>query len=69
MRLHSVAPRACLALIILGLGGSFLHAAEIKLEALLVWATNDGSSPKPEHKPIEADLKAKFEKVPFKFKN
>ncbi len=51
------------------MGGGLVQAADIKLEALLVWATNDGSSPKPEHRPIEADLKSKFEKVPFKFKN
>ena len=53
--------------VVLTAGG--LRAADIRLEALLVWATNEGSSPKPEHRPIEAELKNKFDKVPFKFKN
>ena len=44
-------------------------ASDIELEALLVWGTNDGSSPKPEHKPLEASLKKQFEAMPFKWKN
>ena len=39
------------------------------MEALLVWGTNDGSSPKPEHKPIGANLKKQFDVMPFKWKN
>jgi hypothetical protein len=61
--------RACLALLAVCLAGGHLLAADIKLEALLVWATNDGSSPKPEHRPIDPDLKKKFENMPFKWKN
>lgn len=58
-----------LALLILSLASGAVFAADIKLEALLVWATNDGSSPKPEHRPIDPDLKKKFENMPFKWKN
>lgn len=58
------------ALLFLGACQAALTAAEpIRLEALLVWATNDGSSPKPEHKPIVPELKKKFESMPFKWKN
>ena len=41
----------------------------IPLEALLVWGTHDGTSPKVEHKPIDAELRKKFEAMPFKWKS
>lgn len=56
------------ALCLLASAGSAL-AADTQLEALLVWGTNDGSSPKPEHKPIDMSLKKQFEAMPFKWKN
>lgn len=61
--------RACLAVVFLSGTPLVLRAADIRLEALLVWATNDGSSPKPEHKPISPELKKKFDSMPFKWKN
>ncbi|MBI1840478.1 MAG: hypothetical protein HYR88_06445 [Verrucomicrobia bacterium] len=44
-------------------------AQDTPMEALLVWGTHDGSSPKPEHKPIGPILKKQFEVMPFKWKN
>lgn len=58
-------------LLVLGLltSATGIAAPDIQLEALLVWATNDSASPKPEHKPVDGDLKKKFEAMPFKWKN
>ena len=39
----------------------FAQAGELKLEAQLVWATNDKASPDPNHKPVEASLVKKFQ--------
>src|SRR5882762_6264102 len=43
-------------------------AAELKLEAKLIWATNDDKSPDPEHKPVDPATAEKLRKV-FKWKN
>ena len=43
-------------------------AAELKLEAKLIWGTNDESSPNPDHKPVDAPTAEKLRKV-FKWKN
>ncbi len=70
MRRLTSASWVWMTLVLLNLGVWIAEAADpIKLEALLVWATNEGSSPKPEHKPIEGELKKKFESMPFKWKN
>lgn len=61
--------RVCLAVLLTMASAAVVRAADIKLEALLVWATNDGTSPKPEHKPIGPELKKKFDSMPFKWKN
>jgi hypothetical protein len=42
---------------------------ELKLEATLVWGTNDKSSPDPNHKPVAADVEKKLKKLPFKWEN
>jgi hypothetical protein len=41
----------------------------LKIEAQLVWGTNDGKSPDPKHKPVDADVRKKFENIPFKYTN
>lgn len=69
MRFPSALWKKFIALLLLGLTSGALFAADVKLEALLVWATNDGTSPKPEHRPIGPALKKKFENMPFKWKN
>ena len=41
----------------------------LKLQAQLVWGTNDEQSPDPKHKPVEADVKTKLNGLPLKFTN
>lgn len=43
------------------------RAEDIKLEAQLIWCTNDSTSPNPKHKPVEADVEKKLKKLPFKW--
>lgn len=43
-------------------------AKELKLEAQLIWGTNDEKSPNPAHKPVDAATAEKLRKV-FKWKN
>jgi len=45
-----------------------VFAAELKLEAKLIWATNDEKSPDPDHKAVDAATAEKLRKV-FKWKN
>ena len=45
------------------------YAEELKIEARLLWATNDETSPNPKHKKVSEDLAAKLRKIPFKWKN
>jgi len=44
-------------------------AAEMKLEAQLVWGTNDSQPLKPKHKAVDADVAAKLKKLPFKWEH
>ena len=46
-----------------------LRAGEMKLEAQLVWGTNDEKSPDPKHKPVTGDVERKLKRMPFKWKN
>ena len=45
------------------------RAAEpnLKLEALLIWGTNDTQSPDPKHKPVTPEVRKKLEELPFKW--
>ncbi|MBI3849294.1 MAG: hypothetical protein HY298_03230 [Verrucomicrobia bacterium] len=43
-------------------------AADLKVEARLVWGTNEDKSPNPDHKPVDATLAKKLRKV-FKWHN
>jgi hypothetical protein len=45
------------------------EAAGLKLEAQLVWGTNDETSPDPKHKPVEVDVKQKLKELPLKWSN
>jgi hypothetical protein len=62
---------ACLAVVFLFLAPSSGHAAsgDMKLEAQLIWGTNDEKSPDPNHKAVEQDVERKLKKLPFKWKN
>lgn len=44
-------------------------AAERKIEARLIWGTNDEKSPDPQHKPLEGELAKKLHDMPLKWKN
>lgn len=44
-------------------------AAERKMEARLIWGTNDEKSPNPEHKPLDGELAKKLRDMPLKWKN
>jgi len=59
----------CLALgvfLVTGLGAQ-VQADEIKLEAQLIWGTNDEKSPDPKHKPVDPKVAKKLKKLPFKW--
>lgn len=45
-----------------------LWAANLKLEATLIWGTDDPKSPNPKHKPMDNEMAEKLRKV-FKWKN
>ena len=43
--------------------------ADRKMEARLIWGTNDDKSPNPAHKPLDGDLAKKLREMPLKWKN
>jgi len=70
--------RTTLALgVILGMAAIFLAgpvpdsciAAELELEAQLIWGTNDAKSPDPAHKPVAQDVANKLKSLPFKWEH
>ena len=44
-------------------------AEELKIEAKLLWATNDDTSPNPKHKKVDEEFAKKLRNIPFKWKN
>ncbi len=44
-------------------------AADMKLDVQLLWGTDEAKSPNPKHKPVDADLRQKLNKIPLKWKN
>jgi len=49
--------------------GARVQAAEIKLEAQLIWGTNDEKSPDPKHKAVDPKVEKKLKKAPFKWQH
>lgn len=45
------------------------QTAALKLEAQLLWGTNDGTSPNPKHKPVEPEIRKKLKELPLKWTN
>ncbi len=43
--------------------------AGMKLEAQLLWGTNDATSPNPKHKPVDEDIRKKLKELPLKWTN
>ena len=50
-------------------GLSRSSAADLKLEAQLIWGTNDPKSPDPNHKPVDPDVAKRLKTLPFKWAN
>jgi len=50
-------------------GASQGFAADLKLEAQLIWGTNDPKSPDAGHKPAEPEVRKKLKSLPFKWEN
>ena len=44
-------------------------AADRKMEARLIWGTNEDKSPNPNHKLLDGDLAKKLREMPLKWKN
>jgi len=44
-------------------------AGDMKIEAQLIWATNDKSDPNPEHKPVAPEIREKLKQLPLKWAN
>src|SRR5512133_642393 len=73
MRLRMFAPWSLIGiLIVLGfltVSRADMHAADMKLQAQLLWGTDDTKSPNPKHKPVDPDLKKKLKQLPLKWTN
>jgi len=44
-----------------------LRAADLKLEAQLIWGTNESRSPNPKHKAVQAEIAKRLKDLPFKW--
>jgi hypothetical protein len=74
MRLESMSKnliRWCLAI---GIAGAFQMKSlaadpEMKVEAQLVWGTNNKESPDPKHKPVSEEVRKKLLALPLKWTN
>src|SRR5436190_982091 len=53
----------------LALACAVASAAERKMEARLIWGTNEGKSPDPKHKPLDRELARKLQDMPLKWTN
>ena len=42
-------------------------AADMKLEAQLIWGTSEAKSPNPRHRPVDADVQRKLASLPLKW--
>ena len=62
------AARCFLALLLLAASTPETFAANLKLEAKLIWGTDDDKSPNPGHKEVDPATREKLRKV-FKWKN
>ena len=46
-----------------------MAADDLKLEATLVWGTNEAQSPDPKHKPVCAEVEKKLNTLPLRWRN
>ena len=61
--------RVAAVFLLLAMTSAHAIASDMKVEAQLIWGTNDETSPDPSHKPVEGDVLKKLKKLPFKWKN
>jgi len=45
------------------------NPGDMKLEAQLIWATNDKEDPNPKHKPVAPEIREKLGQLPLKWAN
>ncbi len=45
------------------------ETGDMKLEAQLIWATNDKQDPNPKHKPVAPEIQEKLNQLPLKWAN
>ena len=74
MRPNSISARWILWCLVIGFTGAFhMRAAaadvELKVEAQLVWGTNDKESPDPKHKQVSEEVRKKLLELPLKWTN
>lgn len=70
----SVTPKLAgrVSLVLVGLlaaGGSIARATDAQFEAQLVWGTNSKTSPDPNHKPVDPEIREKLAKLHLKWEN
>ena len=53
----------------LAAAGAAVTAAERKMEARLIWGTNEKTSPDPKHRPLDRELAQKLQDMPLKWTN
>ncbi|MCX6905541.1 MAG: hypothetical protein NTW03_19095 [Verrucomicrobia bacterium] len=70
-RVHSFGTWMCwLALSLMAVAPALAaEASGRKLEARLLWGTDDAKSPDPSHKPLDGTLAKKIKSMPLKYKN
>ena len=57
----------CLGLVLLMTGAA--HAQNLRLEAQLVWATDEPTSPNAKHHPVDPDIARRLANGPYRWKN
>jgi hypothetical protein len=67
-RTHALPSLLIAVALVLG-GAVRARAADMKLQAQLLWGTDDAKSPNPAHKPVDAELKLKLKRLPLKWAN
>jgi hypothetical protein len=45
------------------------ESGDMKIEAQLIWATNDKEDPNPKHKPVAPEIREKLKALPLKWAN
>ena len=66
--MHRTIRLACAALVFTAALGVAV-AADRKMEARLIWGTNEDKSPDPKQKPLDGELAKKLREMPLKWKN